>query len=147
MRKLIIFWIIIFFYGCSTHIQYTPKKIDITQALENLDELLMTQPKWGRPVEFTLTDNYLGFNYGTRTLPTSGIVTPVRRTIDVGERFYFKYINDIKMTKWRRGWFIVTIYSTKNIEKKHLYYSKDEKDAKLVFDSLSSIINDKKLKF
>lgn len=148
MKKIFLFTVVFFLIGCSTHINYTPNKMNIEEAIDIADELIMTQHELWRPEGFGVNEKYISLGFGsvTNSITNRGLLGLNSKSITkgAGERIYYKHIDRIEMIKWLRKfqrWYVISLYSNEGRLNKHLFYSRNKKDAELFFDSLYTIVN------
>ena len=139
--------------GCaSSIIAYEPsKRLNIKDASDTVEELIMTQhPNW-KPDYVETNPNYISWGYGIiskgqgSTVAYNNIAfgSSTTRTRDVGERIYFKSIKDVQLISWQRKfkeWYVVSIIGKDDDIKKHVLYTRDINEAKRFIDAFNSLM-------
>jgi hypothetical protein len=67
MFRLVILSLIFIVSGCGGEIAYRPNKLEIEDAINIADELIMTQPRAWRPEGFGINEQYISLGFGSVT--------------------------------------------------------------------------------
>jgi hypothetical protein len=143
MFRLVILSLIFIVSGCGGEIAYRPNKLEIEDAINIADELIMTQPRAWRPEGFGINEQYISLGFGSVTQANfwrnDKFVTK-----GTGQRIYYKHIKKIAMKKWYRNfraWYVVSTHGRGDRDINHLFYSSGREGAETFFDALDTIVN------
>jgi len=154
MKKISILIISILLSGCgSTLVTYIPTdNLDINDALDLADEIIMSQHiKW-KPDYVKFEDKYILLNYGAKaTGRSSSFYTDYGFAVgnssteyhNIGQKIYYKSIGKITLIKWHRKlkeWWVVQVRGIDNKIKKNIFYTRNAQDAKKLIDALDVIV-------
>lgn len=153
MKKYFL-WVMLFALSAcgTTPTDYSPKSMEVAEALVIVEELTYSQHQAWRPQYFEISSNYIGWDYGLVSKHSSSSVLVGNTSLAVGsgrtstravtDRVYFRSIGGIKLLDWtRKGrqWWVVSIYDKNGQLAKHAFRTRNLEDAKLFADALNSI--------
>ena len=141
--------------GCgSTLMLYNPKEIPVGDAYSIIEQMIMTQHRAWKPDFFIITENYLGWDYGEIAKGRGSAVafdniafgSSTSTIRNVNERVYFNSIDSIQLLDWKRKgkqWYVVSLMDNDGKVIKHIFRTRNLKDAELMMDATYSLITDK----
>lgn len=130
MKKTILIVAMIFManaiIGCGqTVIPYKPyEAMNIKDATEIVNDLIMKQHRNWRPANFEIRDEYFYWNYRHKG----------------AEKFYYKDLYNVRLTKWKRKfktWYVVSVLGNPGIR---VLYTRYYADAKSFANALETIL-------
>jgi len=155
VKKILLVSIVLFLLGCSSKIAYQPSRIGVAEAVENIEELITTQHRAWRPDQVNITDKYIAWGYGSKSLSSGigfssgnmafGDSSTITRA--VGQRMYFKNIHSIRLKSWVRNfkkWYVVSAYGKHDNLIKHIFYSRYLENSQRLVDSIESLMEHEK---
>jgi hypothetical protein len=157
MIRVFLILIVVFLTGCgTTRINYETKKISLEDAYNVIDQMVMTQHREWKPDTFVITDNYLGWGYGSVSNNTStgviynnALLGASSSTIrNIGERIYFNKIEGLQLLDWTRKfkqWYVVILVGKDGKVIKHILRTRSISEAQLMMDSMTILLKDRKL--
>lgn len=127
--KLIGIITVVLLTGCgSTILAYEPtNKLTAREAYEEFDQLITTQHTDWRPKRLEINDRYIFWSRD-----------------DGPEKFYFKELrSSAQLMSWHRKfktWYVVSLIGKDGDVKKHIYYTREQKQAERLVEAVNTII-------
>ncbi len=119
------------------------EKMPLIDAVEIVEQLLMTQHQDYKPQGVVFTDDYLGLGYGVKNKGSSiwAIRPNGSYSTVVGDRLYYSDLSKLELSKWR-GLYLITVSSRGDLAK-HIYRGSSKEDALLFIDAMKVILKER----
>ncbi|SBS66894.1 hypothetical protein [Vibrio atlanticus] len=148
MRYLLSLLLVATLSGCGTvPMAYQPKDMSLEQAYIVVEQMVMTQHRNWKPDYFVMTEHYIGWDFGTVSKSVgTGTSFGNTTTRNVGERVYYNQIEEVKLLSWKRKfkqWYVVSLTDLNGRVLKHIFRTRQLRDAELATDALNVILKDR----
>ncbi|CAG9173719.1 hypothetical protein [Cupriavidus pampae] len=136
MKSLLALLPILMLGACATRVDYQPATISNPQAV--VQRVLYEQPGKRRPELVQVTDRYVEYGRGVKTVPTPGAAADAQTTtIRKGTRIYYRSIAETYLYQ-KNSSFVVEPRSATSRSLAKIYVE-DELDAKRLVDALATL--------
>jgi len=155
MRSILCVLSLMIVSGCggTSPIDYEPAPMSVTESVNTIDRLIMTQHKKWRPDYVDVSGQYLLLGHGVRSV---GIGTAVvfqgvafgsgtSTTREISERLYYEQVHGIVLMSWQRKfkqWYAVSIRDSDEEHTGYIFRTRNLEDAQHFVDALEAVVAD-----
>ena len=130
---------------------FTLPNLSITEAINTVEQLTMSQHSSFRPDFIEFNDQYISWGYGVvstsrgSAVAISNLIFGSSKTVsrNSGDRLYFNTIESVKFNPWTRKfkqWYTAAVTDQSGRIRKHIYRTRDKYSARLFVHAMNIIV-------